>query len=101
MKREAQERSELIPLAEHRFARGKRERHDIIMEILKVAKNGKRKTNIMEKVGLSYFQLKKYLSALEKAGFISEGSGIWKTTEKGLHVVEACDICHRLLKKVS
>jgi predicted transcriptional regulator len=101
MKRESEERSELLHLAEHRFACKKRERHDIIVEILEISKNGKRKTSIMERVGLSYALLQKYLGALKEVGYITEESGIWKTTAKGLQVMEACGICHRLMKKVS
>jgi len=80
--------------------RKRRARHDIIMEILKNAKNGTKKTNIMYKSSLSFDQLKKYLTALKKAGFITEKSGIWETTEKGLHVIEACEICLRLTEEV-
>jgi len=54
----------------------------------------------MEKAGLSFSQLKLYLNALKEAGFITEQFGVWKTTEKGLHVIEACEICHRLIKEV-
>jgi len=43
--------------------------------------------------------LEKYLNALKEADFITEESGIWKTTEKGFHVIEACEICHRLIKE--
>ena len=78
----------------------RRARHDIIMEILKNAKDGVKKTNIMYKVNLSFTQLEKYLNALKMAGFITEESGIWKTTEKGLHVIDACKICLRLVKEV-
>jgi len=81
--------------------RKRRVRHDIIMEILKMAKKGTRKTNIMYKGRLSFSQLEQYLKALKEADFIVEESGVWKTTEKGLHVVEACRICHRLLKEAS
>ena len=81
--------------------RRRRVRHDIIMEILKMARNGTRKTKIMRKARLSFSQLEQYLEALKEAGFIVEESGVWKTTEKGLHVVEACRICHRLLKEAS
>lgn len=80
--------------------RRRRVRHDIIMEILKSAKNGAKKTSIMYKANLSFTQLELYLNALKKAGFITEETGIWKTTEKGLHVIEACKICHLLMKKV-
>jgi predicted transcriptional regulator len=81
-------------------SRKKRVRHDIIMEILKLAKKGIKKTDILFKARLSSDMLKKYLNALKEADFITEESGIWKTTEKGFHVIEACEICHRLIKEV-
>ena len=81
-------------------SRRRRARHDIIMEILKTAKGGEKKTQIMYKARLSFSQLEQYLGALEKAGFITETSGIWNTTEKGLHVIEACEICLRLTEEV-
>lgn len=79
--------------------RRRRERHDIIMEILKEAKSGTKKTHILSRVGLSFDQTQKYLNALEKAEFITEESGFWKTTEKGFHVIEACEICSRLMRE--
>jgi len=78
----------------------KRARHDIILEILQNAKGGAKKTNIMYKTNLSFSQSEQYLSALKKAGFIAENSGIWKTTEKGLYVIDACELCHSLMEKV-
>ena len=78
----------------------RRARHDIIMEVLKTAKDGEKKTKIMYKANLSYAQLEQYLNALKKAGFLIEKSGVWKTTEKGLHVIEACEICLRLTEEV-
>ena len=80
--------------------RKRRVRHDIIMEILKTAENGVKKTKIMYKASLSFPQLKQYLNALKKGNFITEESAIWKITEKGLHVIEACKICQHLLKEV-
>ena len=80
--------------------RRRRTRHDIIMKILKTAKYDSKKTNIMFKARLSFSQLEKYLNALNEAGFITEKSGVWKTTEKGLHVMEACEICLRLTEEV-
>jgi predicted transcriptional regulator len=46
------------------------------MGILKIAKNGERKTRLMERVGLSFSQLKLYLNALKEAGFITEQFGV-------------------------
>jgi len=70
------------------------------MEVLKAAENGVKKTKIMYKASLSFDQLKQYLNALKKENFITEESGIWKTTEKGFHVIDACKICQRLLTDV-
>jgi len=78
----------------------RRARHDIILEILQNAKGGAKKTSLMYKTNLSFSQFKRYLSALKKGGFIAENSGIWKTTEKGLNVIEACEICQSLMEKV-
>lgn len=83
------------------MAEGSRKRRapqTIIVDILKNAKDGARKTHIMYKVGLSYELNERYINALKKGGFITENSGTWKTTEKGLHVIEACGICCRLLE---
>jgi len=80
-------------------SRKRRVRYDIIMEILKLARKGIKKTDILFKARLSFDMLEKYLNALKEADFITEESGIWKTTEKGFHVIEACEICHRLIKE--
>jgi len=80
--------------------RKRRVRHDIIMEILKTAENGVKKTHIMYKAGLSFPQLESYLTALKKADFITEKSNIWKTSEEGFHVIEACKICQRLIEEI-
>lgn len=77
-----------------------RARHDIIMEILKAAKGGEKKTRIMQTAQLSFHQLEQYLNALNHAGFIAEETGFRKTTEKGLHVIEACEICLRPTEEV-
>lgn len=77
----------------------RRGRHDIVVEILKVARNGTKKTNIMYKARLSHSQLEKYLNALRQEGFITEESGIWKTTESGINVIKACRICLSLVEK--
>jgi predicted transcriptional regulator len=41
-----------------------RDRHDITFEILRKAAAGKKKTELMREVGLSYAQSKKYLGIL-------------------------------------
>lgn len=78
----------------------RRGRHDIVMEILKSAVNGAKKTHIMLKARLNFTQVELYLPPLREAGFISEDSGNWRTTEKGLHVIEACNICCSLIEDI-
>lgn len=87
-----------VLMSERTFER--RGRHDIIMQILKTATKGAKKTHIMNKANLSFYQVKRYLSHLKKAGFVTEESGIWKTTRKGFHVIDACKICHGLMEEV-
>lgn len=79
----------------------RRVRHDIISEILEIGKSGAVKTRIMYKTRLSYPQLKKYLNALEKAGLIENESGIWRTTNSGVKVIEACKICQDLVNQLA
>ncbi len=62
--------------------------------------DGAKKTHIMHGANLSFRALEKYLNALKGAGFIAENKGVWKTTEKGLQVIEACRICQGLMEKV-
>ncbi len=75
----------------------RRGRQDIIMGILTIAKHGARKTEMIGKVRMSSAQCAQYLEDLKGVGYISEESGTWKTTEKGLQVVDACKICHNLM----
>ena len=86
-----------MPEPSHR----RRARHDIIIKILRTARDGEKKTNIMFKARLSFSQLEQYLSSLEKGGFLAEKSGIWRTTKKGLHAIEACEVCLRLTEEVN
>jgi predicted transcriptional regulator len=80
-----------------RCEHGRRGRQDIIMGILGVAKCGNSKTRLIDKVHMSSIQCSKYLENLKEAGYISVENGIWKTTEKGLQVIDACKICHSLM----
>ena len=79
---------------------GRRGRQDIVMGILKVAKHGSKKTNIIDRVKLSSAQCSKYLDDLKAAGYISQEGMVWKTTEKGLQVINACQICLSLMNLV-
>jgi len=71
-----------------------RDRHEITLEILRKAESGKRKTEIMREVGLSYLQAKQYLGILLEKGLLEiDESRRFKTTEKGLEFLEKCGEC--------
>ena len=69
----------------------RRDRHDIIAEILRTARLGEKKTIIMHKARLSHSQLKLYLGLLKRNGMVTNDLGIYKTTAKGLQFVEKFD----------
>ena len=50
--------------------RGRRDRHDIVAEILETARGGAIKTHIMYKAKLSYTQLEGYTNLLVEKGFL-------------------------------
>jgi len=71
-----------------------RDRHDITLEILRKATSGKKKTELMREVGLSYTQSKTYLSMLLEKGLLEiEKKHFFKTTAKGLEFLEKCEKC--------
>ncbi|MDH5482731.1 MAG: hypothetical protein OEY22_07630 [Candidatus Bathyarchaeota archaeon] len=71
-----------------------RDRHDIVMEILKKATSGKTKTELMRDVGLSYLQTKQYFDVLVKKGVLEiDQKRYYKTTKKGLEFIEKCEEC--------
>lgn len=61
----------------------RRSKYDIIVDILKSAMHGERKTKIMTATRLSYAQLKFYLDLLYKGGLLENSMGLYKTTSKG------------------
>jgi len=67
----------------------RRDKHDIALDILKIARGGKRKTHIMYKAKLSYGQLKAYLELLNDRGLLeSNDNGVYHTTIKGLDFIK-------------
>jgi predicted transcriptional regulator len=66
------------------FGRGsKRERMEIMAEILCYCKQQKSKTDIMYTVNLNYAQLKKYLKSLTSQGLLVADRNKYATTQKG------------------
>jgi len=66
----------------------RRDKHDIVLDILKIARGGKRKTQIMYKAKLSYGQLKAYLELLNDRGLLESNNGVFHTTSKGLNFIK-------------
>ena len=61
----------------------KRERTEIIAEILLHCNQHKTKTNIMHRVNLNYAQLKKHLESLTSQGLLLSDDNLYATTQKG------------------
>ena len=82
----------------------RRDRHDIIIEILKTAIEGRIKTHIMYKAKLSYAQLNEYLPHLVQNGFLENTTikikryhkKVFKTTQKGLRLIENFETMNKL-----
>ena len=82
----------------------RRDRHDIIIEILKTAVEGRIKTHIMYKAKLSYAQLNEYLPSLVQNGFLENitikikryHKKVFKTTQKGLRLIENFETMNKL-----
>jgi predicted transcriptional regulator len=74
----------------------RRDRHEIIAEILKTAREGKIKTHIMYKAKLSYAQINEYLPLLVNKGFLEPFTvkkrkahkRLYRTTKKGMKLLE-------------
>jgi predicted transcriptional regulator len=66
----------------------RRDRHDIVVDILKTARGGVKRTNLMHKAKLSHTQLKLYLYVLNENGLLESNNGLVKTTTKGTQFVK-------------
>jgi predicted transcriptional regulator len=77
----------------------RRDRHDIIAEILKTARQGMKKTYIMYRARLSHSQLKQYLELLNRNGMIVQDDGVYKTTPKGLTFVREFESINFLFRQ--
>jgi predicted transcriptional regulator len=72
-------------------------------EILKIAKDGTLKTQIMYRANLSFAQLNDYLSLLKGAKLLkvntTEGRAIYKTTSKGVKYLDNLATVKEWLKR--
>jgi len=82
----------------------RRDRHDIAVEILRTAIEGKIKTHIMYRAKLSYAQLNDYIQLLLEKGLLENvtirhkklDKKVYKTTHKGLEFIENFENVKRL-----
>lgn len=71
-----------------------RDRHDIVIDILKKASSGKNKTELMRNVNLSFSQSRLYLgNLLENELLEVDERRHFKTTKKGLEFLKKCEEC--------
>jgi predicted transcriptional regulator len=71
-----------------------RDRHDITLELLRKTVKGKKKTEIMRDIGLSYTQTKQYLAQLMDKGLLeTDDKRHYKITKKGTEFLEKCQDC--------
>jgi predicted transcriptional regulator len=72
----------------------RRDRHDITIQILNRAKNGKSKTELMREANISHAQAKQFLGMLGQHGLLElDENRRYKTTKKGLEFLEKCESC--------
>ncbi len=82
----------------------RRDRHEIVAEILNHAKGGKIKTHIMYKAKLSYSQINEYLYLLVEKGFMEslaikrkrQKVTMYRTTEKGIEFLDYIESINKL-----
>lgn len=83
----------------------RRDRLEITAAILKVARNGTHKTQIMYAAGLSFAQLTAYLSFLVKLGLLEAAKKnekvIYKTTIKGIRYLKSYEEIKHILRKTT
>jgi predicted transcriptional regulator len=71
-----------------------RDRHDIVIDILKKASSGKNKTELMRGVNLSFSQSRLYLGNLLESELMEiDEKRRFKTTKKGLEFLKKCEEC--------
>ena len=83
----------------------RRDRHDIVAEILKTAREGRIKTHIMYRAKLSYSQVNAYLKLLIEKGFLEnnmirrkrQAITVYRTTQKGIQYIEKIEAVNTLL----
>jgi predicted transcriptional regulator len=63
----------------------------ILIEILKAAKKGIRRTHLLTSVSLSYEQSTRYIEFLKTHGLIKQHDSVYLTTDEGQELIEEFD----------
>lgn len=66
---------------------GHRGAYDISADILRVAKDGVRKSHIVYRANLNFLVVKKYLKLLQNAGLLTLSGRFYRTTGKGIKYI--------------
>jgi len=82
----------------------RRDRHDIVAEILNHAKGGMIKTHIMYRAKLSHSQINEYLNSLIVRGLLEDtiiirkrqNTTVYKTTEKGREFLDHLESINKI-----
>src|SRR5688572_21566609 len=75
-----------VRLTQHMQSDMRRDKLDIILRILEIGNSPVKKTHILYKAGINFYQLTRYLDLLLKTGMmeeIQEPHNAFRTTEKG------------------
>ena len=82
----------------------RRDRLNIMAEIMEIAKGSQLKTRIMYRANLSFTQVKEYLSFLSERGFLRvneiDGQKFYETTVKGERYIENYIEMSNLLRSI-
>jgi len=86
----------------------RRDRHEIIAEILDIAKEAKIKTHIMYKAKLSYAQIYEYFDMLVEKGFLENMTvkrnkqilTMYRTTQKGMEFLHHMESVNKLFEQI-
>ena len=70
---------------------------EIVIDILSVALDGARKTEIVYKANLNFTRIDRYIPFLEDRGLMENSGPIYKTTEKGKEFLRGYEKMEELL----
>ncbi len=70
---------------------GRRHKIDIMADLLRLSKNGSKKTRLVYLANINFNMLKKYVILLESKGFIYNSDGLFYTSREGFDFLRQYD----------